>query len=92
MGKTFGIISLVCALVSFGLSPLSYFAIPVGGRIAYTFAVPSIAITAVVCGIVGIIKDDSKGLAIAGLAIAPFGLINFFAGTILSFFGILYYL
>jgi hypothetical protein len=90
MGKVFGIISLVCALVSFGLTPLSYFAIPVGARIMYTFGVPTIAITGIVMGIVGCIKDDSKGLAIAGLVIAPLGLINFFIGTVLSFLGLTY--
>lgn len=88
MGKTFGIISLVCAIVGFALTPLSYFGIPVAARIIYTFGVPTILATAIVMGIVGCIKDDNKGLAIAGLIIAPFGLINFFAGTILSFFGI----
>ena len=90
MGKVFGIISLVCALVSFGLTPLSYFAIPVVARIIYTFATPSIAAAGIVFGIIGVIKDDSKGLAIAGLVIAPLSLINFFVGTILSFLGITY--
>ena len=90
MGKTFGIISLVCAIVGFGLTPLSYFAIPVAARIIYTFGVPSIIVTGIVMGIVGCIKDDNKGLAIAGLVIAPIGLMNFFAGTILSFLGITY--
>ena len=38
----------------------------------------------------GVIKDDGKGLAIAGLIISPIALANFFIGSFLSFWGITY--
>ena len=90
MGKVFGILSLVFALVSFGLTPLSYFSIPVAFRIIYTFLTPGLAIAGLVCGIIGVIKDDGKGLAIAGLIISPIALVNFFIGSFTSFWGLTY--
>lgn len=90
MGKVFGIISLVCGIVSFALTPITYFAIPVGPRIALTFGIPTLFITGIVTGALGIAKDDGKGLAIAGLIISHLAPFNFIAGTVLSFLGITY--
>ena len=91
MGKVFGILSLVFALVSFGLSLLSfsgsllYFVLPDAFRIIYTFLTPGLAGAAIACGGIGFAKDDSKGLAIAGLAISPIALIIFFVGFFLTY-------
>ncbi|MFX0074603.1 MAG: hypothetical protein ACFE96_04130 [Candidatus Hermodarchaeota archaeon] len=90
MGKVFGIISLVCGLISFFMTPVTYFAIPVGPRIALTLLIPVIFGTGIIMGALGIAKDDGKGLGIAGLIISHIALFNFMAGTVLSFLGITY--
>ena len=90
MGKVYGILSLVFSLVSFGLSPFSYFYMPLVFRIISSFLIPGLGVAGLVCGIIGVIKDDGKGLAIAGLIISPIALANFFIGSFLSFWGITY--
>ncbi len=90
MGKVLGIISLVCGLISFGISPLSYFAVPLFMRFFLLFTTPLLAGTGIVCGGIGIAKDDSKGLAIAGLVISSIAMINFFVGSFTSFWGLTY--
>lgn len=68
MSNTFGIISLIFGLLS----------LCCGWLIGAFISIPSIGwifpIIAVIFGIIGIIRDDSKGMAIAGLIL---GLISF---------------
>ena len=64
MGKAFGLISLLLGLVSLVILILGFFvfAIPFGAYIIWTTAVG-----AIVLGIIGIVKDDSKGLGVVGM-------------------------
>ena len=68
MGKIFGIIALICGLL--GILGGWLLAIPIGYYGIFIF--PGIAI---VTGIIGIIVDDSKGMAIAGLILGLFGIV-----------------
>ncbi len=70
MGKVFGILALLCGI--FGLFGWLLFAlIPI--VLPYSgFYLPG---AAVVFGIIGIISDDSKGMAIAGLILGIIGII-----------------
>ena len=90
MGKMFGILALVFGLVSFGMTPIGYFAVPLFLRIILLIVTPALAGAGIVCGILGILKDDSKGLAIAGLIISSVAVINFFVGSFTSFWGLTY--
>ncbi len=70
MGKVFGIIALICGILGFigwllfGLLP---FNLPFSGLY--------LPVAAIVFGIIGIIVDDSKGMAIAGLILGCIGII-----------------
>ena len=88
MGKVYGILSLVFGIISFALSPLSYFGVAVAFRIIGTFLTGGLAAAGIVCGILGIIKDDGKGLALAGLIVSNVAMVNFIVGSVLSFWGI----
>jgi len=64
MGKTFGILALIFGILGF-FAWILFLLIPV--TLPYSgFYVPGAAI---VFGIIGIIVDDSKGMAIAGLVL-----------------------
>jgi len=88
MGKVYGILSLVFGIISFALSPLSYFGVAVGFRIIGTFLTGGLAAAGIICGILGVIKDDGKGLALAGLIVSNVAMVNFIVGSVLSFWGI----
>jgi len=90
MGKVLGILALVFGIISFALSPLSYFRVSVGFRIIGTFLTGGLAAAGIILGIIGIIKDDGKGLALAGLIVSNVAMINFIVGSALSFWGITY--
>jgi membrane-bound ClpP family serine protease len=90
MGKVLGILALVFGLVSFGMTPIGYFAVPLFLRIILLIVTPTLVGAGIVCGILGIIKDDSAGLSIAGLIISSIAMINFFAGSFTSFWGLTY--
>lgn len=90
MGKTLGILSLVFGLVSFALSPLSYFDKIFILRILLSIITPGLAVAGIICGAIWISKDDRPGLAIAGLVISNIALLNFVAGFTLNFMGITY--
>ena len=59
MGKIFGILALVCGLIGLLGGFLLGAFIPFGGYF--------LPVAAIILGIIGIIVDDSKGMAIAGL-------------------------
>ena len=88
MGKVFGILALVFGIVSFALTPLGYFGVPLFLRIILLIVTPALAGAGIICGILGIIKDDGKGLAIAGLIVSSGAMINYFVGSFTSFWGI----
>ena len=84
MGKALGIISLIFGILGLVVGWLLGMFIPYGAYI-----LPGIAI---VTGIIGIIVQDSKGMAIAGLILGIIGLvlgfvIVFFLGAFLLLLG-----
>ncbi|MHA2472314.1 MAG: hypothetical protein ACXAES_03670 [Promethearchaeota archaeon] len=72
MGKGFGLVSLLLGLVSIVVFILALFvfAIPFWDYIVWT-----LSIGAIVLGIIGMIKDDSKGLGVVGLILGIIGVI-----------------
>jgi len=66
MGKTFGIIALLCGIL--GLFAWILLA-------ALPFGIYYLPGAAIVFGIIGIIADDSKGMAIAGLIFGIFDIV-----------------
>lgn len=75
MGKIFGIISLICALLAWIL-PWFYWRI-------WLIWLP---ILAIIFGGIGIAKDDSKGLGIAGLILGIIALIVWIIFPFVFFF------
>ncbi len=66
MGKIFGILALLCGI-------LGFFAWMLLGTLPYgAFYLPGAAI---VFGVIGIIADDPKGMAIAGLILGIIGIV-----------------
>lgn len=74
MGKVFGIISLVCGICGLAFPWIPYF----GGL--WVIALPIIAI---VFGGIGIAKDDSKGMGIAGLVLGIVGIVMYIVVIVL---------
>lgn len=62
MGKVFGALALVFGLIALILGWALIIFVPFGDYILY-----ALCGLAVVFGIIGIVKDDSKGMGIAGL-------------------------
>jgi hypothetical protein len=71
MGKTFGALSLVFALIALLAGWAIIWFVPIYG-IYIMYALCGLAI---IFGIIGIVKDSSKGLGIAGLIIGIIALI-----------------
>ncbi len=67
MGKVFGILALVFGLIGLLGGWLLVLFLPFG-----QYYLP---VAAIVFGIIGIITDDSKGMAIAGLVLGVIGII-----------------
>ena len=84
LGKIFGIIALICGILGFfgwilfGLLPIN---LPFSA-----FYLPGAAI---LFGIIGLIADDSKGMAIAGFILGILGLVFIFILPMLAFVFIL---
>lgn len=70
MGKTFGALALVFGLIALLAGWAFILFVPFGDYILY-----ALCGLAIVFGIIGIIKDDSKGMGIAGLIIGIIALI-----------------
>ncbi len=66
MGKTFGIIALLCGI-------LGLFAWILLGALPY--GLYYLPVAAIVFGIIGLIVDESKGMAIAGLIFGIFDIV-----------------
>ncbi|MFX1496259.1 MAG: DUF4190 domain-containing protein [Promethearchaeota archaeon] len=62
MGKVFGILGLIFGIVSIALCWIFFLGIPLGAL-------------GIIFGGIGIAKDDSKGLGIAGLILGIIGLV-----------------
>jgi hypothetical protein len=77
MGKTFGALALVFGLIALIVGWALILFVPFGDYITY-----ALAVLAIVFGIIGIVKDDSKGLGIAGLIL---GIIALILGFIIGF-------
>ena len=84
MGKVWGALSLVFALVSLILGWLIIIFVPYGNYIMW-----ALPILAIIFGIIGIIVDDSKGMAIAGLILGIIALLIWpvLGGFILALIG-----
>jgi len=71
MGKTFGVLALIFGLIAL-LSgwAIALFLFPYGSYVNY-----AVAGLAILFGIIGIIKDDSKALAIIGMILGIIALV-----------------
>ena len=87
MGKALGIVALIFGIIGMIISlvqmvnELSWWPPPFS-VLAFFPYFPNIV--AIICGSIGIIKDDSPGLAIAGLILGSIGLIIAVAATIIG--------
>jgi len=88
MGKALGIIALVFGIVSLVLSPLSFLLRTSLIGILLTIIPLGLAIAGIICGAIGIAKDDSAGLAIAGLIISSIAIVVFIVRITLYITGI----
>ncbi|MFX0048949.1 MAG: hypothetical protein ACFE8G_12390 [Candidatus Hermodarchaeota archaeon] len=70
MGKTFGALALVFGLIALLAGWAIMIFVPFGDYIMY-----ALCGLAIILGIVGIIKDDSKGMGIAGMILGIIALI-----------------
>jgi hypothetical protein len=70
MGKTFGALALVFGLVALLVGWAILIFVPYGNYIMY-----ALCGLAIVFGIIGIIKDDSKGMGIAGMILGFIALV-----------------
>jgi len=83
MGKTFGVLALVFGLITLLAGwAIIIFLLPYGSYIVY-----ALAGLAIVFGIIGIIKDDSKALGIVGMILGIIALIIYaFAWVFIAVF------
>ncbi|MFX0033808.1 MAG: hypothetical protein ACFE8E_10425 [Candidatus Hodarchaeota archaeon] len=96
MGKTLGIIALIFGIIGVALlivgvyvsyifmvlSP--FITTPIFLLIILGFLPVAFLAVAIICGAIGIKKDDSRGLAIAGLVIGTLGFLPFVAIIIMN--------
>lgn len=91
MGKALGIVSLIFGIIGMIISFFIMVAMMVvssrivGGFLFLAFVLYFPNIVAIICGRIGIKKDDSPGLAIAGLIL---GSIGFIITLIATFIGL----
>ena len=88
MGKIFGILALICGILGF-IGWLLFSLIP----ISLPFSELYFSGAAIVFGIIGLIADDSKGMAIVGLILGVIGIVFvYFILPMLILFGLLAFL
>ena len=94
MGRVFGIVALIFGIISIPLSIVAavtegtfgFFGLPHIGNLIIILGWVSIGI-AIVFGILGIILDEYKGMAIAGLILGIIGLIlRLLLGALINMF------
>lgn len=71
-GTGLGIASMVCGILSILLICSTYAGLPL-----LTYAAPILGIIAIVLGIVQLVKNESKGMAIAGIVCGAVGILIF---------------
>lgn len=85
MGKALGIVALIFGIIGMIISLVIM--VPMWGwgfsSLAFFPYFPNIV--AIICGIIGIKKDDSPGLGIAGLVLGSIGLIIAVMATFIGF-------
>ena len=82
-GTGLGIASMVCGILSIVLICSTYVGLPI-----LTYAAPVCCIVAIVLGIVQIVKNESKGMAIAGIVCGAVGLLIFVALILIGIWAI----
>ena len=88
MRNTFGIVALVFGLISIPISGAMAIIVSMGDLGFLTFDIIILAFvigwlvpfTAIIFGIIGIVKDESKGMAIAGLIL---GIVSLLIGILI---------
>ena len=82
MGKTLGILALVFGIMGIAFSLFSFVPTPF---VTLWYAPLSTSVVGIICGGIGIKKDDSPGLAITGLALGSVGLIIWIIFVVIYF-------
>lgn len=82
-GTGLGIASMVCGILSIVLICSTYVGLPI-----LTYAAPVCGIVAIVLGIVQIVKNESKGMAIAGIVCGAVGVLIFVALILIGLWAI----
>lgn len=82
-GTGLGVASMVCGILSILLICCVYVGLPI-----LTYAAPICGIVAIVLGIVQIVKNESKGMAIAGIVCGAVGLLIFVALILIGLWAI----
>lgn len=72
MGKALGIVALIFGIIGIIASLISFFPTPF---VILWFGPLSTSVVGIICGGIGIKKDDSPGLAITGLVLGSVGFI-----------------
>ena len=84
MGKALGIVALIFGIIGMIISLVIMAPMLGWGFSALAFFPYFPNIVAIICGSIGIKKDDSPGLAIAGLILGSIGLIIAVMGTFIG--------
>jgi hypothetical protein len=84
MVNILGILSLIFGIISLAPSSFSYFWLPLTFRILIILITLIFAGIVLVCGGIGIKKDDGNGLAKIGLVLSSIAIINFIVGSLVS--------
>ena len=82
MGKTLSIVALVFGIIGIATSLISFLPTPF---IILWYAPLTTSIVGIICGGIGIKKDDSPGLAITGLVLGSVGLIIWILFVVIYF-------
>lgn len=82
-GTGLGVASMVCGILAIVLICSVYVGLPI-----LTYAAPICGIVAIVLGIVQIVKNESKGMAIAGIVCGAVGLLIFVALILIGLWAI----
>ncbi len=83
MGKALGIVALIFGIIGIATSLISLFPTP----FVILWYVPlATSVVGIICGGIGIKKDDSPSLAIAGLVLGSVGLIIWIVFFVILFF------
>ena len=82
MGKTLSIVALVFGIIGIATSLISFLPTPF---IILWYVPLATSIVGIICGGIGIKKDDSPGLAITGLVLGSVGLIIWILFVVIYF-------